>query len=122
MYITISDVLYNVLKLLYGRLPVSIGVARENAFQESFVAHFMLKLAKDLDDENTLYNWALAAAVDGRHSSLHWLRRIWEHPAHWPKVTHQYNLKSFMDMVQDQMENLVSSSFSLWSLNVCNTS
>ena len=72
-YITISDVLYNVLKLLYDRMAVGNERMSEQPYAAEFVANFRGKLMEIVDNENLLYAWSLAAMVDGRRSSLHFL-------------------------------------------------
>ena len=54
-YITISDVLYNVLKLLYDRMPVGDERLIGQPYAFEFVMSFREKLLKIVDDENLLY-------------------------------------------------------------------
>ena len=108
-YITISDVLYNVLKLLYDRMYMSDADAHEKSYQFDFITDFTMKLTQDLDNVNIIYCWALAAAMDGRRSSLHWLRRIWENRVDWPNVVGEYDtLASFKTMLKREVTALVS--------------
>lgn len=108
-YITISDVLYNVLKLLYDRLWYSEIEEHEKPALHEFVELFKGKLCEDLDNVNIIYCWALAAVMDGRRSSLHWMRRIWDNPWDWPKLTAEYRtLSAFKAMLKDEVLQLVS--------------
>ena len=107
--ITISDVLYNVLKLVYDRLHVTVTAAHAKPALHNFTFEFTKKLCADCDDVNLVYCWALAAAVDGRRSSLHWMRRIWNHAGDWPNVVNAYGtLASFQAMLKVEVTELVS--------------
>ena len=112
-YITISDVLYNVLKLLYDRMAVGDERMRGQPYAAEFVLKFREKLLNVVDNENLLYAWSLAAMVDGRRSSLHFLRRIWDSDNEFPVVRAKYTtLSSWKGMMRDQLTRLVS-----WQVN-----
>jgi len=110
-YITISEVLHNVLKLLYSRTTYDPAEASERQYKVAFIKHFKAKMLETLDDVNLLYGWALAAACDGRRSGLQWMWRIWE-PANkddWKKVTTAYKtLSRWKGMIREHMTTLVS--------------
>ena len=109
-YITISDVLYNVLKLLYDRLYVTDTDAHAKPVLLDFTSEFTKKLCADCDNVNLIYCWALAAAVDGRRNTLHWMRRIWNNADDWPKLVKEYDtLAKFQAMLKKEMTALVSS-------------
>ena len=108
-YITISDVLYNVLKLLYDRMAVGDERMDGQPYAAEFVMKFREKLLDVVDNENLLYGWSLAAIVDGRRSSLHFLRRIWDSDNEFPVVRAKYKtLSSWKGMMRDQLTDLVS--------------
>ena len=109
-YITISDVLYNVLKLLYDRLYVTDTDAHAKPVLLDFTSEFTKKLCADCDNVNLIYCWALAAAVDGRRNTLHWMRRIWNNADDWPNLVKEYDtLAKFQAMLKKEMTALVSS-------------
>ena len=109
-YITISDVLYNMLKLLYDRLYVTDTDAHAKPVLLDFTSEFTKKLCADCDNVNLIYCWALAAAVDGRRNTLHWMRRIWNNADDWPKLVKEYDtLAKFQAMLKKEMTALVSS-------------
>ena len=111
-YITISDVLYNVLKLLYDRMSLHKEGLKGQPYASEFVMNFREKLIEIVDDENLLYAWSMAALVDGRRSSLHFLRRIWNSDNEFPKVRAVYNtLFSWKVMMRDCLCKLVSCGF-----------
>ena len=75
----------------------------------SFVRAFKGKLVEDVGLVNQVYNYALAAAVDGRRSSLHWMRRMYNNPEDWPHVTNKYpSLEIFKGVIRDELIGLVS--------------
>ena len=114
-YITISDVLYNVLKLLYDRMAVGDERTSVQPYAAEFVVQFREKLLDLVDNENLLYGWSLAAIVDGRRSSLHFLRRIWDSDNEFPRVRAKYKtLSSWKGMMRDQLTKLVS-----WRVHQC---
>ena len=109
-YVTISDVLYNVLKLLYDRMPAGDERWSGQPYVAEFVVHFRRKLVEIIDEEDILYMWSLAAIVDGRRSSLHFLRRMWDCEGEFPKLRAAYKtLSSWKGMMRDHLTNLVSS-------------
>ena len=109
-YITISDVLYNILKLLYDRMPVGNERMSGQPYAAEFVVHFRTKLLEIVDSENLLYMWSLSAMVDGRRSSLHYLRRIWDSEGEFPVLRAKYKtLSSWKGMLRDELTKLVSS-------------
>ena len=65
-YITISDALYFLLKLLYDKMGevdesimgCDVGFVVASTFKE--------KLLESIDDPNLIYSWGLAACIDGR--------------------------------------------------------
>ena len=70
---------------------------------------FREKVLDVVDNENLLYGWSLAAIVDGRRSSLHFLRRIWDSDNEFPVVWAKYKtLSSWKGMMRDELTNLVS--------------
>ena len=108
-YITISDVLYNVLKLLYDRMPVGDEPLVGQPYAAEFVVHFREKMLDIVDDENLLYAWSMAAMVDGRRSTLHFLRRIWDSDGEFPEVRAKYTtLSSWKGMMRECLTKLVS--------------
>ena len=101
--------LYNVLKLLYDRMAVGDERMRGQPYAAEFVLKFREKLLNVVDNENLLYAWSLAAMVDGRRSSLHFLRRIWDSDNEFPVVRAKYTtLSSWKGMMRDQLTRLVS--------------
>ena len=75
-----------------------------------FTSEFAKKLCADCDNVNLIYCWALAAALDGRRNTLHWMRRIWNNPEDWPNVVEEYDtLAKFQAMLKKEMTALVSS-------------
>ena len=108
-YITISDVLYNVLKLLYDRMPVGDDHMSGQPYAAEFVMNFREKMLEILDDENLMYAWSMAAMVDGRRSSLHYLRRIWDSEGEFKKIRAKYRtLSSWKGMMRECLTKLVS--------------
>ena len=76
---------------------------------------FREKLLEIVDDENLLYAWSMAAMVDGRRSSLHFLRRIWDSDNEFPKTRAKYRtLSSWKGMMRECLTKLVS-----WQVNSC---
>jgi hypothetical protein len=111
-YVTISDVLPNVLKLIYVRLDIPAHELASEPDLREFLKHFKDKLIGDLDDQNLIYAWSLASAVDGRRKRLNFLRHIWQNADkdHWCNVVKKYKtMSSFKGMVREEMTNLVSS-------------
>ena len=105
----ISDVLYNVLKLLYDQMPVGNERKSEQPYAAKFVANFRGKLMEVVDNENLMYAWSLAAMVDGWWSSLHFLWRIWNSDHEFPVVRAKYKmLSSWKGMICDHLTKLVS--------------
>ena len=109
VYNDIQRVFYNVLKLLYDRMAVGNERMSEQPYAAEFVANFRGKLMEIVDNENLLYAWSLAAMVDGRRSSLHFLRRIWDSDHEFPVVRAKYKtLSSWKGMIRDYLTKLVS--------------
>ena len=90
-YITILDVLYNVLKLLYDRLYITDTDAHAKPVLFDFTTPFTMELCEGCDNVNLIYCWALVAAVDGRRNTLYWIKRIWNHTEDWPKLVKEYD-------------------------------
>ena len=108
-YVTISDVLHHILKLVHDVLPSASDVETTAPIMASFVRAFKGKLLEDVGSVNQVYNYALAAAVDGRRSSLHWMRRMYDNPEDWPHVTNKYpSLEIFKGVIRDELIGLVS--------------
>ena len=70
-YITISDVLYNVLKLLYDRLYVTDTNAYANPVLLDFTSEFTKKLCADCDNINLIYCWCCAYLTIGNLGTQH---------------------------------------------------
>ena len=69
----------------------------------------LLKMLEILDDENLMYAWSMAAMVDGRRSSLHYLRRIWDSEGEFKKIRAKYRtLSSWKGMMRECLTKLVS--------------
>ena len=108
-YVTISDVLLLVLRLVHDRMPVTSELETTAPVQAQFVEAFKKKLTADIGSDNHVYDYALAAALDGRRSSLHWMRRIFENPEYWPEIDKEYrSLEGYRCMIREQVIGLVS--------------
>lgn len=108
-YITISDALYYLLKLIYDKMDILDPIDMADDVKCHFVRVCRQKLCHDLDDPNIIYCWAIAAVMDGRRSHLTWLRRIWDNKEDWPTVTGEYaTLHQFRNMLHKEIGDLVS--------------
>ena len=115
-YVTSSTVLLYIVRLMYGQLDLkSQG---RTASYRTFVRAFTQKLSTLIDDVNQFYTWSLAAYVDGRHKSLEWLKPIWAHKEHWPKVIKEYkNLDALKRNLHGEIEKMVSLSLVAFRLS-----
>ena len=108
-YVTISDVLLLVLRLVHDRMPVTSELETTAPVQVKFVRAFKQKLTADIGSDNHVYDYALAAALDSRRSSLHWMRHIFENPEYWPEIHKEYrSLEGYRSMIREQLIGLVS--------------
>ena len=73
IYITISDALYLLLKLLYEKLDQVDEFALGCDVASVVATAFKKKLMLDIDDVNKIYSWGLAAALEGRWQYLTWI-------------------------------------------------
>ena len=109
-YVTISDALYFLLKMLYDRLQLSSTAAAQYPDKCLFLIAFKRKLLEQLDDVNIVYSWGLAAFLDGRRSHLQWARRIWENARDWPNtIDHYPSLTAFKNNLVAETGAMVSS-------------
>ena len=107
-YVTISDALYFLLKLVYEKLEEVDESALGCDVASVVATAFKKKLLLDIDDVNKIYSWGLAAALDGRRHYLTWMRRIWENKEDWPKVVSAYpTYMDFRKMLVEELGNLV---------------
>lgn len=109
-YVTISDVLYFLLKLLYDKLD-EVDESSLGCDVASVVAiSVKKKLLLDIDDVNKIYSWGLAAALDGRRQHLTWMRKIWENKEDWPNLVAAYpTYMDFRKMLVEEVGSLVRS-------------
>ena len=107
-YVTISDMLYFLLKLLYDRLEMTAGEAVDKPHKCAFNRSFKGKLLQVVDDVNIIFTWSNAALLDGRRSHLEWLSRIWSHRADWPNVTGYYrSLASLRNNLESELGEML---------------
>ena len=107
-YITISDVLYFLMKLLYDRLAMTPEDAVDKQHKFAFNRAFKRKLLSIIDEVNIFYTWGMAAFLDGRRSHLDFLKRVWSNRDEWPNVTGHYrNIGVFRHNLERECENLL---------------
>ena len=107
-YITISDVLFFLLKLLYDRLAMTPNDALDKPHKFALKWAFKRTMLSIIDNVNIFYTWGMAAFLDGRRSHLDFLRRVWSNRVDWPNVTDLYrNIGAFRNNLEDEVEKLL---------------
>ena len=108
-YVTISDVLLFVLRLLYVGFGSTTRVQSTHPYKWTFINAFRKKLLLLCDDVEQVFLWSLCAFLDGRRSNLHWLNDIWDHKKDWPNVCQKWNNASELKSeVMEEVKNMVS--------------